>query len=151
MLLFALLNRAAGSDFFGFIRSSLLSRMLATFLMAHALVGFDWSVIVVWAGLMFWRTIAGSSDAGAALHGWEVDGYLSKYTTWIKDNRIRGCLHQGIKHLAIVPLAPLCGGMWFLIPLIPFVYYGVGLVVKDDRALGFCELIIGGIVWLVCA
>ena len=145
LICFALLNRAAGSEFFGFIRSSLLSRIAATFLMALAI----WDL---WAFpfLLFWRTMAGSKNAGSALHGWPTEGWLAERLP-LPEGRIKGCVLMGINHLSLIPLAYFGSGMWFLIPLIPFVYYTIGSVVKDERALGVVELITGGIAWLVYA
>lgn len=146
LICFALLNRAAGSRFFGFIESSLLSRIAATFLMTLAV----WDL---WAFplLMFWRTMAGSKNAGSALDGRPTEGWLAGKLSFIPDGKIRGCVLMGINHLSLIPLAYYGGGMWFLIPIVPFLYYTIGSVIRNDKALGVVELIAGGIVWLVYA
>lgn len=144
LICFSLLNRAAGSEFLGFIKSSLLARIAATFLMALAV----WDL---WAFplLLFWRTMAGSKNAGSALHGWNTEGWLAGKLSMIPDGKIRGCVLMGINHLSLIPLAYYGGGMWFLIPIVPFVYYTIGSAVKDDRALGVVEMITGSIAYAV--
>lgn len=97
--------------------------------------------------LLAWRTIAGSKDAGAALHGWEAESRIAAYIP-VKSCRIKGCIIMFINHLALLPASLWMGGMWFFILLIPFVYYTIGKAVKDDRALGFTELTIGAIACL---
>lgn len=144
IIAFSLLNRAAGSEFLGFIPSSLLSRIAATFLMSLAV----WDI---WAFplLMIWRTFAGSKNAGSALHGWPTEGWLAGKLSFIPDGRIRGCILMGINYLTLIPLAFYGGGMWFLIPIVPFIYYATGSAIKDDRALGIVELVTGGIAYAV--
>lgn len=152
IVLCALLNRAAGSKFFDTLKSSLVSRILATGLMALAL-----SNVILWPFLLLWRTLAGSSDASAALHGHALDGkvkYLNWATKWLKEDtenrrRIKGSVRMGLKHLSLLPIAYVVGGMWYLVPLIGLIYYFVGLVVSDSRALAVVEILVGAAICII--
>lgn len=153
MLSFAILNRARGSDFFGLIPSSLMTRIIATGLMA--LIASLYFVLndhlnplihlALWVGLMIWATPGWGKYVGATLTGKDSQNDVEiRWIDWLgykifpyngrkSRNRIRGAFCMNIR-----------GGV-FAIPM----FIALGLFISPDAYWASAGMFLQGLIFYI--
>lgn len=154
-VLFAILNRAAGSEFYGLIKSTVISRLIALGCMALFTCSGVYDFAYILAVLILWRTF-GWGKYFACIHGTIhdekefalVDWIMSKLnlpTETIAQRKIWGLVAMTLRQSIIAPAA---FGAWYLVPLMGLPYY-IGGMISQRYAVMIAEFTIGAMIYFI--